>query len=242
MFSVLLLRSRHALRENVTGMLLRQRAVIEFLVKEGTRQESSTRDFFVCMELMEWHHTTSPKRRRWKQLPRPAKLWELPFGLVRDVYWSIFWKNRKDQCSLLRSDAQQTSSCASWRSPKKKTVILQHDNARPHTVRLTLRTIQKNECELLSYPTYSPDLAPWDFHLLGPVKGHWWGSPGSRAKLVARSWNGHLPKRHFYYSVTLREMHKSGCRFCIKLLKTPRFYWHHLFLYEFLRFILGWIC
>jgi hypothetical protein len=28
--------------------------------------------------------------------------------------------------------------------PKKKTDILQHDNARPHTQHLTLQTIQKN--------------------------------------------------------------------------------------------------
>jgi histone-lysine N-methyltransferase SETMAR len=57
---------------------------------------------------------------------------------------------------------------------KKKTVILQHDNARPHTARLTLETIQKNGWELLSLPSYSPDLPPPppDYHLFGPVKDH----------------------------------------------------------------------
>jgi histone-lysine N-methyltransferase SETMAR len=45
-------------------------------------------------------------------------------------------------------------------SLKKKTVILQHDNARPHTARLTLQTIQKSSWELLSHPPYRPDLVP----------------------------------------------------------------------------------
>jgi histone-lysine N-methyltransferase SETMAR len=54
----------------------------------------------------------------------------------------------------------------------KKTVILQHDNARPHTARLALQTIRKNGCELLSHPPYSPDLAPSDYHLFGPLKDH----------------------------------------------------------------------
>jgi hypothetical protein len=49
--------------------------------------------------------------------------------------------------------------------PKKKRVILQHDNARPHTARLTLQTIQKNGWELLSHSPYSPQLAPSDCHL-----------------------------------------------------------------------------
>jgi histone-lysine N-methyltransferase SETMAR len=56
--------------------------------------------------------------------------------------------------------------------PKKKTVILQHDNARPYTARLTLQTIQKNGWELLSHPSYSPDLAPSDYHLFGPSQDH----------------------------------------------------------------------
>jgi histone-lysine N-methyltransferase SETMAR len=52
--------------------------------------------------------------------------------------------------------------------PKKKTVILQHDNARLHTARLTLEIIQKNGWELLSHPPYSPDLVGW----FGPPKDH----------------------------------------------------------------------
>jgi hypothetical protein len=70
---------------------------------------------------------------------------------------------------------------------KKKTVIRQHNNARSHTARLTLQTIQKNDWELLSHPTYSPDLpptpTPQDNDLLGPLEDHMRG----HAKLVARS-------------------------------------------------------
>jgi transposase len=56
--------------------------------------------------------------------------------------------------------------------PKKKTVIIQQDNAMPQNARLTLHTIQKNGWELLSHPLYSPDLAPSDYHLFGPLKDH----------------------------------------------------------------------
>jgi histone-lysine N-methyltransferase SETMAR len=35
-----------------------------------------------------------------------------------------------------------------------------------------LRTIQKNYWKLLSHPSYSPDLAPSDYQLFGPLKDH----------------------------------------------------------------------
>jgi hypothetical protein len=50
--------------------------------------------------------------------------------------------------------------------PNKETVILQRNNARTRTARLTLKRIQ-NGWELLSHPSYSPDLAPSDYHLAG---------------------------------------------------------------------------
>jgi len=49
-------------------------------------------------------------------------------------------------------------------------VLLQHDNARPHTARSTVATIQDLSFKCLPHPLYSPDLAPSDFDVFGPFK------------------------------------------------------------------------
>jgi histone-lysine N-methyltransferase SETMAR len=49
-------------------------------------------------------------------------------------------------------------------------VLLQHDNARPHTAHSTVVTTQDLSFECLSHPPYSPDLAHSDFHVFGPLK------------------------------------------------------------------------
>ena len=49
-------------------------------------------------------------------------------------------------------------------------VLLQHDNARSHTARSTVATIQDLSFECLPHPPYSPDLAPSDVHVFGPIK------------------------------------------------------------------------
>ncbi len=51
-----------------------------------------------------------------------------------------------------------------------KRILLQHDNARLHTAQCTLAHIREKKWELLPHPPYSPDLAPSDFFLFGPVK------------------------------------------------------------------------
>jgi transposase len=43
-------------------------------------------------------------------------------------------------------------------------VILQHDNARPHTANMTKAAIQELDLEILPHPPYSPDLSPSDYH------------------------------------------------------------------------------
>ena len=49
-------------------------------------------------------------------------------------------------------------------------VLLLHDNARPHTAIHTLQTLVKLGFTVLEHPAYSPDLAPSDYHLFGPLK------------------------------------------------------------------------
>ncbi|CAH2099880.1 unnamed protein product [Euphydryas editha] len=42
--------------------------------------------------------------------------------------------------------------------------LLLHDNARPHTARETVLTLQELQLKTIRHPPYSPDLAPMDYH------------------------------------------------------------------------------
>jgi len=49
-------------------------------------------------------------------------------------------------------------------------MFIQHDNARPHISLRTQEAIAKFGWNVLPHPPYSPDVAPSDFHLFGPLK------------------------------------------------------------------------
>jgi hypothetical protein len=54
-------------------------------------------------------------------------------------------------------------------------VLLHHDNARPNTAQSTEDRIQELQWGLLEHLSYSPDLTPSDFHLVGLLKKPpWW--------------------------------------------------------------------
>ncbi|GFO08019.1 transposase [Plakobranchus ocellatus] len=54
----------------------------------------------------------------------------------------------------------------------RRGVVLQHDNATPHSANFTQQWLQRYGWEILPHPTHSPDLAPSDFHLFRPLKRH----------------------------------------------------------------------
>jgi hypothetical protein len=70
------------------------------------------------------------------------------------------------------------------RRKRQDSVCFLQDNVRPHTAALTMATLLKlkwdftlysyycyyMKWDVLPYPPYSPDLAPSDYHLFGPMK------------------------------------------------------------------------
>ena len=62
--------------------------------------------------------------------------------------------------------------------PNKGKIIIQHDNARPHTAKMTKKKLQALGWEVLPHPPDSPDLTPSDFHLF--------------RKMAAELTNGHF--------------------------------------------------
>ena len=114
----------------------------------------------------------SPTKKKFKMLPSAGK-----------VMCTIFW-GRKGVILLDFLEARQTinSDCyivtltklraqISRVRPEKKTIfLLQHDNARPHTV---LKTVEHNVnlgWTVVPHPPHSLDLAPSDFHLSRQMK------------------------------------------------------------------------
>ncbi|GFN73735.1 histone-lysine N-methyltransferase SETMAR [Plakobranchus ocellatus] len=51
-------------------------------------------------------------------------------------------------------------------------VVLQHNNAIPHTTKRTKEWLERQRWDIILHPAHSPDLAPSNFHLFGPLKRH----------------------------------------------------------------------
>jgi histone-lysine N-methyltransferase SETMAR len=83
----------------------------------------------------------------------------------------------------------------------RRGVVLLHDNARPHTANRKRELLRRYNREVLDHPPYSPDLAPSDFHLFGPLKKHLGGSRFStdgEVQQAVMSWLQALDTDFFY--------------------------------------------
>jgi hypothetical protein len=81
-----------------------------------------------------------------------------------------------------------------------KRVLLLHNITRPHVAAHTVDSLRALKFEELKHPPYSPDLAPSDFHIFGPMKEHLRGqkfADDNEVMEAVQSWIKAMPKGFF---------------------------------------------
>ena len=116
--------------------------------------------------------------------------------------------NSERYCEILntvRHDVYSKRRCLT-----SKGVLFHQDNARLHTAKKTLELIENLGWEVVPHPPYSPDLAPSDYHLFGPLKNDLLGtkfSDDEAVKEICREWLKSQP-RYFYAKRILKLVHR----------------------------------
>lgn len=124
-------------------------------------------------ESMAWTHKGSPPPKKFKVQKSAGK-----------IMATIFWDNKgvllieyMPHKTTINGPSYATtienlrkSIVEKRRGKLAKGIFLLHDNATPHTSKVSKAAIQKAGFQILDHPPYSPDLAPSDYFLFGPLK------------------------------------------------------------------------
>lgn len=154
-------------------------------------------------ESMQWRHVKSPPPRKFKIVPSTKKV-------MATIFWDstgVLLVDFLPQGQSINADRyiatlQKLKRAVKRKRPglNNKDILLQHDNARPHTALRTQQVIQKIGWTRLPHPPYSPDLAPSDYHLFGAMKKSLRGTQYSSVEDVQRAvdaWIRKTPTRFF---------------------------------------------
>lgn len=122
---------------------------------------------------MTWKHLGSPPVRKFKSGPSARKLMATVFWDCRGILLVDFLPSGESvtagrYCETL--DRLREAVRRKRPGLLSNGVILLHDNATPHTAGTTRLWLDRYNWEVLDHPSHSPDLAPCDFHLFGPLK------------------------------------------------------------------------
>ena len=86
------------------------------------------------------------------------------------IHWEFVSNGRAIDTDLYFEKLDRVHEILKRRYPalvNRNRILVQQDNARPHTARTTMPKIQEYRgIKLQPHPAYSPDLAPSDYHLV----------------------------------------------------------------------------
>jgi hypothetical protein len=82
------------------------------------------------------------------------------------VHYELLARNLTVTAERCCQELRRMEEAIQQKLPRRRHgVILQHDNARPHTANMTKAAIQELDLEIFPHPPYSPGLDPLDYHL-----------------------------------------------------------------------------
>jgi len=144
----------------------------DFLLRIVTGDESWFHHFEpeTKRQSMEWHHLHSPSKKKAKTVPSAAKVMGTVFWDAEGLILAEFLERGQTITAARYVQTLHKLRRALRDKRPGRNIIILHDNARPHAARLTSEAIAKMGWEVLPHPSYSPDLAPSDYHLFGFVK------------------------------------------------------------------------
>ncbi|CAF1146619.1 unnamed protein product [Adineta ricciae] len=93
------------------------------------------------------------------------------------VWWGvngiIHWEILPDSCTITADRyCQQLNRVAEKLKGKQDRIYYLHDNARPHVAKSTCEKLLELGWITVPHPSYSPDLAPTDYHLFRSLFHH----------------------------------------------------------------------
>lgn len=186
---------RQSRREVCTQMLQRYRAEGENFMKSIVTGDESWAHHYepeTKRQSMQWHHLGSPSPKKFKLLPSAGKVMITVFWDIQGVLLLDFLPKGETINSARYQETLKKLKCSIRRKrPSLQEVILHHDNARPHTAQATTAAIAVKGWSVLPHPAYSPDLAPSDFHLFGPLKDYLRGqkfNDDESVKAAVKAW------------------------------------------------------
>ena len=119
---------------------------------------------------MEWHHLHSPSKKKAKTVPSAAKVMGIVFWDAEGLILAEFLEPGQTVTAARYVQTLHKLHCALRDKHPERNIIILHDNTRPLAARLTSEAITKMGWEVLPHTSYSPDMAPSDYHLFGFVK------------------------------------------------------------------------
>lgn len=109
----------------------------------------------------DWRHEESLPPKKFNSVQSAGKVRQRSFETCTDILLGRDTINAEYYSNLNLNYLQE----ARWQTLKK--IIFPCDNARPHTVNLTMVALSSMDGEIIAHPPYSLYLALSDFHLFG---------------------------------------------------------------------------